>query len=103
MKLTRIEDPRTPLERARKTELENYLRNAGVMVRDLSAEAMREIMMSKGFNILKPIKVTTINNTMEREDLTKLNRFELMRLAKSKNIPVSRSDTIKTLLEKLNG
>ena len=103
MKLTRIEDPRTPLERARRSELELYLRNAGIVVSDLSAEAMREIMKSKGFNILKPIKVPTINNTVEKEDLYKMSRFELMRLAKSKGIHVSRSDNIKTLLEKLNG
>ena len=104
MKLTSIEDPRSPLEKARRSELRTYLKNAGIqMDYYMSAEAMRAIMRDRGFDIRRPIKVQTIHNTVEKEDINNMSRPELMRLAKAKNIPVSRSDNITKLIEKING
>lgn len=107
MKELRFEDPRSPLERLRRSHLRRYLRFHGIPCDpDAPATTMRALAIDRGLNGTDwpEVEQNTAPKLVvvpEASDLPDTIQ-ELRKLCKARNIPQSPSDNVAALKAKLN-
>ena len=117
LKMGITEDPRDKLDRLRRSDLKKIVLAHKIPIDiDAPAETLRVVIRNAmESNKIKLRIRDNINPTMDKSAIVDIpkqkpmnryegqSRFDLMRIAKERNIHVSRSDSRETIVEKLNG